>query len=149
MPRSLECKPAVPVHDAFLKLGIVHAASVNRESTLSKDSGAPMNYPTLSFRAGRAATFLALVCGALLTASPPSLAQILQPNGSSQMESRSSGMGPAPEPAASAVHESRKPQSKDSGQGNERGKTAGQEQNTQGAGGFNNGLYGTGAGSNK
>jgi hypothetical protein len=137
------------VHDAFRKLGIIHAASVYRESTLSKDSGAPMNYPTFSFPVSRGATFLALVCGALLIASPPSLAQILQPNGSSQMERRSSGMGSAPEAAASAVHESHKPQSKDSGQGNERGKTAGQEQNSQGAGGFNNGLYGTGAGSNK
>lgn len=108
-----------------------------------------MNYLLSSCRASCEATVLALSCGALLAASSPSLAQIPQPNGSSQMENRSSGMGSRPEPAASAVHESQKPQSSDSGQGNVRGKTGGQQQKTEGAGGFNNGLYGTGAGSNK
>ncbi|MGF6674498.1 hypothetical protein [Paraburkholderia tuberum] len=107
-----------------------------------------MNYSTFSCRAARGAASLALVGAALVASSPPSFAQIPQPRGSSQMESRSSAMGSTPEPAASAVHESQKPQSKDSGQGNARGKTAGQEK-TEGAGGFDNGLYGTGAGSNK
>jgi hypothetical protein len=108
-----------------------------------------MNYPTFSCRAAAGAASLALLGAALLATSPPSLAQIAQPGGSSHMESRSSAMGSTPEPAASTVHESQKPQSKDSGQGNARGKTAGQGQKPDGAGGFNNGLYGTGAGSNK
>ncbi|APA89205.2 beta-xylosidase [Paraburkholderia sprentiae WSM5005] len=100
-------------------------------------------------RAAGGAAALALTGVTLLATSPSGFAQIPQPSGSSQMESRSSGMGSKPEPAASAVHESHRPQSKDSGQGNARGKTAGEGQNTKGAGGFNNGLYGTGAGSNK
>ncbi|MGF6605110.1 hypothetical protein OKW45_000010 [Paraburkholderia sp. WSM4175] len=108
-----------------------------------------MDYPTFSCRAARGAASLALVGAALLASSLPSFAQIPQPRGSSRMESRSSAMGSTPEPAASAVHESQKPQSKDSGQGNARGKTAGQGQKPEGAGGFDNGLYGTGAGSNK
>ncbi|WP_233856287.1 beta-xylosidase [Paraburkholderia sp. HD33-4] len=108
-----------------------------------------MNYPTFRCRAASLALALALAGAALLLASPPSLAQIPQPNGSSQMENRSSAMGSTPEPAASAVHESQKPQSKDSGQGNARGNSSGQGRNPDGAGGFNNGLYGTGAGSNK
>lgn len=109
-----------------------------------------MNHSISSFRASPSAGLPTLVvCGALLAASTPSLAQIPQPNGSSQMESRSSGTGSKPEPATPALQESQKPQSKDSGHGNERGKTAGQQPNTQGAGGFDNGLYGTGAGSNK
>lgn len=109
-----------------------------------------MNSPVFSNRAARGAASLTLLCAAaLLAATPPCFAQIPQQNNSSQMESRSSGMGSNPEPGASTVHESQKPQSKDAGQGNTRGKTAGQGQKSQGAGGFNNGLYGTGAGSNK
>ncbi|RZF23738.1 beta-xylosidase [Paraburkholderia sp. UYCP14C] len=104
-----------------------------------------MNYPTFCCRAAS----LALAGAALLVAGRPSLAQIPQPSGSSQMENRASGTDSMPDPAASAVHESHKPQSKDSGQGNARGNTAGQGQKADGAGGFNNGLYGTGAGSNK
>lgn len=47
------------------------------------------------------------------------------------------------------VHESTKPQTKDGGSANARGKTSAEGHKTQGAGGFDNGLYGTGAGSNK
>jgi hypothetical protein len=54
----------------------------------------------------------------------------------------------APDASASSVHESLKPQSKEAA-GNARGMTAGKQHKTEGAGGFNNGLYGTGAGSNK
>ncbi|WP_368623911.1 beta-xylosidase [Paraburkholderia sp. BR13444] len=108
-----------------------------------------MNSSTYSCRAAAGAASLALLGAALLATNSPSLAQIPQSGGSSHMESRSSGMGSTPDPGASAVHESLKPQSKDSGQGKARGKTAGQGQKTEGAGGFNNGLYGTGAGSNK
>jgi len=92
---------------------------------------------------------LALLGAVILAASPPGVAQIPQPSGTAAPESRASAMGSKPDPAASAVHESHTPQAKGSGQGNSRGKTAGHEQKTQGAGGFDNGLYGTGAGSNK
>ncbi|MEX3900674.1 beta-xylosidase [Paraburkholderia sp. BR10954] len=117
--------------------------------TFSTDYCAPMNSSPYSCRVAAGAASLALLGAALLAANSPSLAQIPQSGGSSHMESRSSGMGSTPDPGASAVHESLKPQSKDSGQGNARGKTAGQGQKAEGAGGFNNGLYGTGAGSNK
>jgi hypothetical protein len=87
--------------------------------------------------------------GIMFAASPPGVAQIPQPSGAAPSDNRASAMGSQPDPAASVVHESHKPQAKGNGQGNSRGKTAGQEQKTQGAGGFDNGLYGTGAGSNK
>ncbi|WP_241202436.1 beta-xylosidase [Caballeronia sp. SBC2] len=91
----------------------------------------------------------AWVLGSVLTATViPGTAQIPQNNGSSQQENRTSSMGSTPDSSASAVHESLKPQSKDAA-GNARGATAGKEHKTEGAGGFNNGLYGTGAGSNK
>jgi len=57
-------------------------------------------------------------------------------------------MDTSPDSSASAVHKSHKPRAKDAA-GNARGATAGKEYKTEGAGGFNNGLYGTGAGSNK
>jgi hypothetical protein len=85
----------------------------------------------------------------LLAASPCGIAQIPQNSGASQQENRTSAMGSAPDPAASAVHESHKPQTRDGGSATSRGKTAGKDHKTQGAGGFDNGLYGTGAGSNK
>jgi hypothetical protein len=84
----------------------------------------------------------------LLAISPSSQAQISQGNGNLSQENRTSSMGTAPESQASAVHESLKPQSKDA-VGNARGPTAGKGHKTEGAGGFNNGLYGTGAGGNK
>lgn len=87
--------------------------------------------------------------GAMSFASDDSFAQITQGSGSSQQEKRTSAMGASPDPAASMVHESHKPQSKDSGVGNSRGKTGAQGHRPHGAGGFDNGLYGTGAGSNK
>lgn len=87
--------------------------------------------------------------GAMTIASDDSSAQITQGSGSSQQENRTSAMGASPDPAASMVHESNKPQSKDSGSGNARGKTGAKGHKPQGAGGFDNGLYGTGAGSNK
>lgn len=99
---------------------------------------------------GASAGIVSLALGsALMAISPCSFAQITQGNGSSQQENRTSSMGAAPEASATAVHESQKPQSKDGASGNARGKTAGPGHKTQGAGGFDNGLYGTGAGSNK
>jgi hypothetical protein len=86
---------------------------------------------------------------AMLVASPYASAQIPQNSGSEQQENRASPMGSTPDPAASAVHESHKPQAKDGGSATSRGKTGNKDHKTQGAGGFDNGLYGTGAGSNK
>jgi hypothetical protein len=92
---------------------------------------------------------LVLVAGTTLMAMTTSaMAQIPQNNGSSQQENRTSSMGLSPDPSASAVHESNKPQSKDAA-AQVRGATAGKGHKAEGAGGFNNGLYGTGAGSNK
>ncbi|CAB3810587.1 beta-xylosidase [Paraburkholderia fynbosensis] len=90
-----------------------------------------------------------LVLGAvMLVASPYGSAQIPQGGGSEQQENRTSAMGATPDPAASMVHESNKPQAKDAGSAPSRGKT-GEDHKANGAGGFDNGLYGTGAGSNK
>jgi hypothetical protein len=90
-----------------------------------------------------------VLTGAMAVASNDIFAQITQGSGSSQQENRTSAMGSSPDPAASMVHESNKPQSKDSGSGNSRGKTGAKGHKAQGAGGFDNGLYGTGAGTNK
>jgi hypothetical protein len=87
--------------------------------------------------------------GAMSLASGAGFAQITQGSGSSQQENRTSAMGAAPDPAASAVHESTRPQTKDGGSKGERGKTGGKGHPPHGAGSFDNGLYGTGAGSNK
>ncbi|WP_230513334.1 beta-xylosidase [Paraburkholderia sejongensis] len=92
---------------------------------------------------------LAFAGAAMLTASAPGHAQIPQGGGTNSQENRVSEMGSKPASSTPELHESLKSQSKDSGQGNSRGKTAGQKQNSKGAGGFDNGLYGTGAGSNK
>ncbi|MDR8401970.1 beta-xylosidase [Paraburkholderia dioscoreae] len=86
---------------------------------------------------------------AMLASTQGSFAQITQGSGSSQQERRTSSMGSAPDSSASMVHESNKPQTKDGGSAKSRGKTAGQGHKAQGAGGFDNGLYGTGAGTNK
>ncbi|OLL31432.1 hypothetical protein BTH42_10805 [Burkholderia sp. SRS-W-2-2016] len=109
--------------------------------------GAFCNGPARSAAAGVAA--LALAGAAMLAASGPGHAQIPQGGGTNSHENRVSEMGSKPASSTPESHESLKPQSKDSGNGNARGKTAGQNQNPQGAGGFDNGLYGTGAGSNK
>ncbi|WP_260854715.1 beta-xylosidase [Paraburkholderia sp. BCC1884] len=104
-----------------------------------------------SNRSLRIVSFVVLIALgiALLIASSFSVAQITQGNGSSQQDNRSSAMGSTPDPSASMVHESNKPQTKDGSSTGARGKTAQPGHQTQGAGGFENGLYGTGAGSNK
>ncbi|WP_244828401.1 beta-xylosidase [Caballeronia sp. TF1N1] len=75
-------------------------------------------------------------------------AQIVQGSGSDSQESRASDSTSRANPAGVTVHESQKPQSKDAA-GAARGPSAGKDHKTDGAGGFNNGLYGTGAGNNK
>jgi hypothetical protein len=111
-------------------------------------SSARTMYGVVKRRTAAGAVSIALG-GAMLVLSSHGVAQITQGSGSSQQENRTSSMGPAPDSSASAVHESQKPQTKDGGSANTRGKTGGQGHKPQGAGGFDNGLYGTGAGSNK
>jgi hypothetical protein len=90
--------------------------------------------------------------GLLFATSVESFAQRESADGANAQDNRSSAMGTKPDPAASAVHESHMPQAKEA-KGKKRGPTAtqGKEQGkkSEGTGGFGNGLYGTGAGSNK
>lgn len=75
------------------------------------------------------------------------VAQIANGAGAGQQESRASDSTSRANPSGTTVHESNAPQSKDAGKS--RGATAGKDHKTEGAGGFGNGLYGTGAGNNK
>ncbi|WP_042328599.1 hypothetical protein [Paraburkholderia ginsengisoli] len=99
--------------------------------------------------ASGASVAAAALGGVLLVAGSSANAQIPQNSGSAQQDNRTSAMGTTPDPSASMVHESQKPQAKDGGSATSRGKTGKKDHKTQGAGGFDNGLYGTGAGSNK
>jgi hypothetical protein len=84
----------------------------------------------------------------LLVVASHSPAQITAPSGTQPQDSGTSATGDSPNTAASAVHEGNASQSKDA-KGNGRGSTAGKGAKPEGATGFDNGLYGTGAGSNK
>lgn len=84
----------------------------------------------------------------LFAVASHSTAQISAPNGTQSQDSRTSATGDSPNTAASGVQEGYAPQSKDA-KGNGRGPAAGKDAKPEGATGFNNGLYGTGAGSNK
>jgi hypothetical protein len=96
-----------------------------------------------------AATLAAASCGALLVASTQAYAQQPMPSGPHSPENRAAAAEPAaPDPSGSAVHESQAPQARDA-KGAKKGATAGSKGKSEGAGGFDNGLYGTGAGSNK
>lgn len=113
----------------------------------------PPAHPRNLYRPGKEHVLNVLISTAtacvLFAATPYAVAQIPQGNGSAQPDNRTSAMGSTPDPSASMVHESHKPQTKDGGSATTRGKTGDQGHKTQGAGGFDNGLYGTGAGSNK
>jgi hypothetical protein len=98
-----------------------------------------------ALRNGIAATLLAGFAAGFSTYAS---AQITKPEGSDQQENRTSDSTTRANPSGVAVHETQKPQSKDAA-GKSRGPTVGKEHSTNGAGGFNNGLYGTGAGNNK
>jgi hypothetical protein len=140
--------------------GIISAALMSNKSTSHTDYCSPMTrrhlssfiacscYAAVKSRASAGLVPL-ILGGAIFAASPYCIAQIPQDNGAAQQERRTSAMGATPDPAASAVHESFKPQTKDGGSATSRGKTGTKDHKTQGAGGFDNGLYGTGAGSNK
>jgi len=90
----------------------------------------------------------AALASSIAVCSTYGFAQITSGGGSEQQESRGTATGTQPAAANATVHESQKPQSQDAA-GKNRGVTAGKGHKTEGAGGFNNGLYGTGAGSNK
>ena len=88
-------------------------------------------------------------CGALLVAPNGAYAQQPMPGTPHTPENRAAAAAEsAPDPSGSVVHESHAPQSRDA-KGAKKGPTAGSTGKAEGAGGFNNGLYGTGTGSNK
>jgi hypothetical protein len=88
-----------------------------------------------------------MLCAAFSTA-PPALAQITAPNGAAPQDSRAAPMGSQPATPASGTLESNAPQSSEAKSG-ARAPSEKSGQKTEGAGGFGNGLYGTGAGNNK
>ena len=88
-----------------------------------------------------------VLAGVIATLSPYGVAQITNGGGSDNQDSRQSDSSSRAAPSGTPMHESRKPQSKDAAQG--RAAKAGKGQHSNGSGGFDNGLYGTGAGNNK
>jgi hypothetical protein len=136
-----------------IRLGMPHAAPhvsrLTTEATMIKthspasDAGACCSGRLVMRRVATAMSGIVLVASTTL-----SVAQIVSPNGPQSQDSRTSAMGTRPDPAASSVNESYAPQAKEA-KGNARGPTAGKGDKPEGSGGFSNGLYGTGAGSNK
>ncbi len=91
---------------------------------------------------------LAGVFAALATVfSTYGVAQITNGSGSDNAESRASDSTQRANPSGNTVVESHAPQSKDAAVG-AHGPAKSKDKNTEGAGGFENGLYGTGAGNN-
>jgi uncharacterized protein YdeI (BOF family) len=94
-------------------------------------------------------SLLSLTVAALITVfSTYAVAQVTNGSGSDNAESRASDSTQRANPSGNTVHESHAPQSKDAAQPPHRGK-ASKHHKPEGAGGFDNGLYGTGAGNNK
>ncbi|BAN25249.1 hypothetical protein [Caballeronia insecticola] len=89
----------------------------------------------------------ALFAGLFATFSTVGVAQITNGSGSERQEGRQSDSSSRTEPSGNVMQESNKPQSKDAAQG--RSAKPAKDQKADGGGGFGNGLYGTGAGSNK
>ncbi|EKS66738.1 MULTISPECIES: hypothetical protein [Caballeronia] len=89
----------------------------------------------------------AIVASLIATFSTVGVAQITNGGGSERQESRQSDSSSRANPSGSPLVESQKPQSKDAAQG--RAATADKKHKAEGSTGFNNGLYGTGAGNNK
>ncbi|KND56943.1 hypothetical protein BSCH_01556 [Candidatus Paraburkholderia schumanniana] len=88
-----------------------------------------------------------ILASAITVFSMYSVAQITKGGGSERQENRQSDSMQRANPSGSPMIESQKPQSKDAAQG--RATTADKDHSPDGSGGFGNGLYGTGAGSNK
>lgn len=88
-----------------------------------------------------------LLASVIATVSTYGVAQITNGGGSDNQDSRQPDSSSRADPSGTPMHESQKPQSKDAAKG--RAATAGNAQQSNGSSGFDNGLYGTGAGSNK
>lgn len=84
-------------------------------------------------------------CGALLCTA--AVAQITAPSGDKPQENRSAPMGTETRPPLAGTVESSAPQAVEAQK--DRRATANPQHKPEGSGGFDNGLYGTGAGSNK
>jgi hypothetical protein len=96
----------------------------------------------------RRRSFAALTLAALTTVfSSYGHAQVTKGSGSDNADSRASDSTQRANPSGNTVQESA-PQSKDAAQPPQQAK-ARKNRDTNGAGGFENGLYGTGAGNNK
>lgn len=89
----------------------------------------------------------ALLAGLVAAFGTAGVAQITNGGGSERQEGRQSDSTSRADPSGATMHESQKPQSKDAAQG--RGASAGKDHKPEGSSGFENGLYGTGAGNNK
>ncbi|WP_250514969.1 beta-xylosidase [Caballeronia sp. INDeC2] len=89
----------------------------------------------------------AILASLIAAFSTYGVAQITNGNGGGSQDNRQSDSTSSAAPSGTAVHESQKPQSKDAAKG--RSATAGKNNKPEGSGGFDNGLYGTGAGNNK
>ncbi|SAK88696.1 beta-xylosidase [Caballeronia ptereochthonis] len=89
----------------------------------------------------------ALLATLAATFSMYGVAQITSGGGSERQEGRQSDSTSRADPSGVAMHESQRPQSKDAARG--RAPSAGKDHKPEGSGGFDNGLYGTGAGNNK
>ena len=76
-------------------------------------------------------------------------AQITQPNGSSSQDSQAMPVQPSAGTDPARMQESMKPQAKQEGSRSSAKKSSKSGKEAAGNGGFENGLYGTGAGSNK
>ncbi|CCD38434.1 hypothetical protein BKIR_c3_2213 [Candidatus Paraburkholderia kirkii UZHbot1] len=88
-----------------------------------------------------------ILASAIAVFSMHGIAQITKGGGSERQENRQSNSTQRANPSGSPMIESQKPQSKDAAQG--RAATADKNHSPDGSGGFGNGLYGIGAGSNK
>ncbi|MFM0516747.1 MULTISPECIES: beta-xylosidase [Caballeronia] len=89
----------------------------------------------------------AILAGVISAFSTYGVAQITNGGSAGSQDNRQSDSTSSAAPSGTAMHESQKPQSKDAAKG--RSATAGKDHKTEGSGGFDNGLYGTGAGNNK
>ena len=97
--------------------------------------------------------FPAVLVTSLIGVCTSTQAQIVEQNGASQQDTRSTPAAPTEGMPQTTVHESMKPQAKQEAKNSDRPKSSkpgsGQGSKAAGGGGFQNGLYGTGAGSNR
>ncbi|MBN3756765.1 hypothetical protein G3N95_27765 [Paraburkholderia sp. Tr-20389] len=106
-------------------------------------------YPILISSLSRRALSSAGAFCAALSLSALADAQITAPNGSPPQESRTAPMGTNPQTPAPHTVESNTPQAHEAKPEQRRNTKSKAARQPEGAGGFDNGLYGTGAGNNK